>query len=299
MSDARIVFGLDLGGTQIKGLAVSADGSVLAEESQPTTDAGDAAWRANVEAVFARLRKRYPAGSRVGLCAPGIADRAAHAIALMPGRLRGLEHLAWEDVFGLPTVVLNDAHAALLGEHWQGAARGIENVFMLTLGTGVGGAAMVDGRLLRGHVGRAGHLGHISLNPDGPPDIVGTPGSLEDAVGECTIAARTENRFRGSRELVAAATAGDPLARDAWHRSLRALAAALTGLINILDPHTIVIGGGLAAAGDALFTPLRAELERMEWRIGGHRVPIVPAKLGVRAGAFGAAYCALQAAPSS
>ena len=86
--------------------------------------------------------------------------------------------------------------------------------------------------------------------------------------------------------------------RDVWHRSVRALAAALASLINILDPHTIVIGGGIAAAGEALFGPLRATLDSMEWRIGDFRVALVPAQLGSRAGAFGAAYRALQISSS-
>ncbi len=93
-------------------------------------------------------------------------------------------------------------------------------------------------------------------------------------------------------------TAGDRSAEGVWLHSIRALAAALASLINILDPHTIVIGGGIAAAGEALFTPLRTALDAMEWRIGDFRVALVPAQLGARAGAFGAAYRALQFSPS-
>ncbi len=298
MSVDRIVFGIDLGGTHVKGLALAADGRVLADESLPTQDRGDLLWRRQVEALFATLQRRFPTVSAVGLGAPGLASRDERAIRSMPGRLQGLENLVWSDVLKVPTVVLNDAHAALLGEAWLGAARGVENALLLTLGTGVGGAALVDGKLLRGHLGRAGHLGHLSLNPDGPADIVGTPGSLEDAIGDCTVAQRTQGRFATTHELVAAATAGDAFAQDVWHRSVRALAAALASLINILDPHTIVIGGGIAAAGEALFGPLRATLDSMEWRIGDFRVALVPAQLGSRAGAFGAAYRALQISSS-
>lgn len=294
MTDRDVVFGIDVGGTHVKGIAVAADGCVLAEEADRTDDRGDTSWRAQVEFVFTRLRQRFPDASAAGLCAPGLAGRDERSIRSMPGRLRGLEGLVWSDVFNVPTVVLNDAHAALLGEVWRGAARGIDNVVMLTLGTGVGGAAWVDGKLLRGHFGRAGHFGHISLNPDGRADIAGTPGSLEDAIGDCTVGHRTEGKFATTEELVTAAKAGDAFAQQVWHRSLKALAAGLASLINVLDPQAIVIGGGIAAAGDALFVPLRAALDPMEWRIGDSRVQLVPAQLGSRSGAFGAAYRALQ-----
>lgn len=289
-----MVFGIDVGGTHVKGLALTADGSVLADETRPTQDCGDGSWQREVETLFATLHARFPQVAATGLCAPGLARPDERAIRSMPGRLQGLENLVWSDVLNVPTVVLNDAHAALLGEVWLGAARGIDNALLLTLGTGVGGAALVDGRLLRGQLGRAGHLGHISLNPDGQADIVGTPGSLEDAIGDCTVAQRTQGRFRTTHELVAAATAGDAAAQAVWQQSIRALAAGLASLINVLDPHTIVVGGGIATAGDALFGPLRAALAAMEWRIGEFRVTVVPAQLGSRAGAFGAAHRALQ-----
>lgn len=294
MSTERVIFGIDLGGTHVKGLALTTAGRVLGEESLPTNDRGDTAWRQHVETLFATLQRRFPHVSATGLCAPGLASRDERSILSMPGRLQGLENLVWSEALSVPTIVLNDAHAALLGESWLGAARGIDNALLLTLGTGVGGAALVDGKLLRGHLGRAGHLGHISLNPDGPADIVGTPGSLEDAIGDCTVKQRTAGRFATTHDLVAAATAGDAFAQEVWHRSIRTLAAALAGLINVFDPHTIVIGGGIAAAGDALFTALRAALDAMEWRVGNFRVAVLPAQLGPRAGAFGAAYRALQ-----
>ncbi len=299
MTDQRVIFGLDIGGTHVKALALTVDGGVLVEETRPTDDRGDTAWRDQVEQVVAALRERFPQVAAVGVCAPGMATRDESAIARMPGRLHGLENLVWAKVLKLPAVVLNDAHAALLGERWLGAARGIDNALMLTLGTGVGGAALVDGKLLRGHLGRAGHLGHISLNPDGAADIVGTPGSLEDAIGDCTVKQRSDGRFATTRELVVAATAGDAFAAEVWQRSIRALAAGITSLINAFDPHTIVIGGGIATAGSALFGPLRDALAPMEWSAGPTRVALVPAQLGARAGAFGAAYRALQTLPTS
>ena len=299
MSATRPVLGIDLGGTHLKGIVVDATGRVLAEDTRPTDDGVAGTWRDNVRRVVAGLRERCPGIGAAGLCAPGLASADEKMIVSMPGRLKGLAGLDWSAELGLPTVVLNDAHAALLGEVWLGAARGGTNVLMVTLGTGVGGAALVDGRLLRGHLGRAGHVGHISLNPDGAPDIVRTPGSLEDAIGDGTVRARSGGRFATTRELVAAVSAGDGAAREVWERSVRALGAGLASLINVLDPHVIVLGGGIVAAGEAIFTPLAAALDQMEWRIGPAKVALVPAILGAQAGAFGAAQRALQKIPLS
>lgn len=299
MKATEQILGLDLGGTQVKGLVMDASGKILGEVSRATADRGDGAWRENVAAVADELLRQFPAVATAGLCAPGLVSADERRIVAMPGRLNGLEGLEWSGVLGLPTVVINDAHAALLGEVWQGAARGGKNVLMVTLGTGVGGAAMVDGRLLRGHLGRAGHVGHISLNPAGLPDIVGTPGSLEDAIGDCTVGLRSDGRFGSTKKLVASAEAGDAEAQQIWSRSVRGLGAALAGLINVLDPQTIVIGGGIASAGDTLFSQLKATLDVMEWRIGGQRVDLVPAQLGAQAGAYGAVFRALQTFHSS
>ena len=155
---------------------------------------------------------------------------------------------------------------------------------------------MVDGRVLRGHLGRAGHLGHVSLDPEGTLDIASTPGSLEDAIGECTLPKRSKGRFRTTRELVAAFRAGSSEASEIWLRSVRALAAALAGFINVLDPEVIVIGGGIADADEALFDPLQTRVDEVEWRPGGARVRLVKGALGQNAGATGAAYGAKLAA---
>jgi glucokinase len=289
--------GIDLGGTRIKALSITPAGQVLRECAAPTGETGQGAWVQNVLRAVQRL---WPTTNRgvlcIGVAAPGLPRRSQDAIAYMPGRLPGLEGLVWRDLFGSkrPVPVLNDSHAALLGETWLGAARGSRNVVLLTLGTGVGGAAMVDGHLLRGHIGRAGHLGHVSLDPAGPLDITNTPGSLEEAIGDCTVEQRSGGRFRSTADLVAASRRGDAEAVRVWRMSVQALAAAMSSLINVLDPEVMVIGGGIANAGPALFRPLARFMNQFEWRPGGHKVRILPAKLGDRAGAFGAAWKAMQ-----
>jgi len=291
--------GIDLGGTNIKGLAVTAGGRVLAEASVPTADDGHSRWQENVRQIFHKLQTRVKKPPTfVGIAAPGLPAKDQMAIAFMPGRMAGLENIVWSNFLGLPhpVPVLNDAQAALLGEMWLGAAQGSPHVVLLTLGTGVGGAAAVDGHLLRGYLGRAGHLGHISLNPQGPLDITGTPGSLEDAIGDCTVRLRSGGRFSSTKDLVAASVRGDPLAKAVWLASVRALAAAIASLINVLDPEIVILGGGITKAGPALFRPLRRFLDDFEWRPGGARSRIVRARLGARAGAFGAARYANQKA---
>ncbi len=204
--------------------------------------------------------------------------------------MAGLEGFRWADFLQRRVNVLNDAHAALLGEVWQGAAAGARDAVLLTLGTGVGGAIISGGHLLTGHIGRAGHLGHITLDRHGAPGITGTPGSLEDAVGNATVAARSQGRFASTRDLLGAVQAGDAFAGQVWDASVQALAAGMASLINAFDPEVFILGGGIAAgAGDLLLTPLSRHLDAMEWRPGGHRVRVVIATLGEWAGATGAA----------
>ena len=164
----------------------------------------------------------------------------------------------------------------------------------LTLGTGVGGGAIVDGRLLRGAIGRAGHLGHISLDADGAPDITGAPGSLEDAIGDCTVARRSGGRYATTSDLVADYRNGDREAASIWLRSVKTLAAGIVSLVNVLDPEVVILGGGIVRAGDALLAPLRDWIDRFEWRPTGSRARIVTAALGEMAGAWGAAANALH-----
>src|SRR6266404_4464301 len=292
MGEKKSFLGLDVGGTSLKVLALSGDGQVIAEETVPTSDDGTNHWLDGARTLVQSALTRCPADAGVGVSAPGLPAPDGRAIASMPGRLKGLEGLNWQQWLGLsePVPVFNDAQAALLGEVWLGAAKGASNVVLLTLGTGVGGAAMADGRVLRGHLGRAGHLGHVSLNPDGALDIVNTPGSLEDAIGEHTLAARSNGRFQSTRELVVAFRNGSVEAAEVWLRSVRALAAAIASFINVLDPEVVIVGGGIAGADESLFQPLQVALDQFEWRPGGARVRVVKAVLGRNAGATGAAY---------
>lgn len=291
--------GIDLGGSSAKSVAVTPEGVVLARRQADFDPESPMDWARRIRSLVEEVRGDLGGEARaIGLAAPGLAARDGRSIAFMPGRLHGLEGLDWTTYLGTDFVipVLNDAHAALLGEVWVGAARGHRNAVLFTLGTGVGGAAMVDGQLLRGEIGRAGHLGHMSLDPHGAPDICGAPGSVELVVGNCTVRERSGDRFATTHDLVRAYEAGDPVAAEVWLESVRGLAAAVASAINVLDPAVVIIGGGIARSGKSLFEPLERFLERMEWRPGGHRARILPAELGEHAGALGAASNALQTA---
>jgi glucokinase len=294
-----IGIGIDLGGTVIKAAAFDmGDGSVVARKTTPTRDgefarASVPAFADGVAVLVAELRAAFSRPvAAIGISAPGIAGRDHQTIEFLPTKMAGIEGFDWAGHLGLPPdlpfAVLNDAHAALIGEMWTGCARGRRDVIMLTLGTGVGGAVVSDGKLITGTAGRAGHFGHLSLDPDGPPDICGTPGSLEDAIGNHSVTRRSGGRFRSTHELVLALRHGDPEAAGVWGRSVRALGAAIVGLINAFDPEAVVLGGGIATAKSELLTVLAPYLDRHEWRPGGRQATLLFATLSEFAGAAGA-----------
>jgi len=287
-----------VGGTNTKVVAVDASGAVLHRSRTATLSSSVDALAGALRGAIADVEQRLGPSSALGVATPGLVRPGERTVHWMQGRMAVVQGLDWQRALGRPRPVpiVNDARAALIGEAWVGAARGLTNVILLTIGTGVGGAALVDGHVLAGHLGRAGHLGHVSVDATGPGDIVNTPGSLEDAIGDCTVAARSGGRFTSTASLVAAMQAGDAAARDVWLTSVQRLAAAVASLINVLDPQCVVLGGGIAMhAWDLLIEPLRARLEEYEWRPLGSATPIVAARLGDEAGAVGAARHAMAA----
>jgi glucokinase len=166
-------------------------------------------------------------------------------------------------------------------------------MLMLTLGTGVGGGIIIDGQLYQGHLQRAGHVGHLTIDHSAAPTMTNIPGSLEQAFGNFSVLERTHGRYDGTDSLVTAYRNGDRLATYWWLSSVQKLATALASLNNILAPEVIVLGGGITTgASDALMQPLAEFMALYEWRPGGGQVMVSETKHGNYAGAIGAAYFA-------
>jgi glucokinase len=290
MSEATKAIGIDLGGTRIKGVLVDAAGNLLHQFYTPTNDAGDGNWKEAVVQTFRELMQKADGQAVVaGLSAPGIPDETNTRIRIMPGRLQGLEGLHWGDHLGHPCTVVNDAIAALAAEARFGKAKGVRDAVMLTLGTGVGGAVLINGQIHPGMFQKAGHAGHITVDHEGEPDVTGMPGSLEDAIGNCTVEKRSLGRFTSTHDLLEAQRHGDAFATWLWLSSVRKLAVAIASITNLLSPEMVIIGGGITEAGLELLNPLNKFLDLYEWRAGGNGVRIEKAAFGDLAGAMGAA----------
>ncbi|MBK8502597.1 MAG: ROK family protein [Saprospiraceae bacterium] len=281
--------GIDIGGTHVKGVLIGDDAIVT--KITRDTQRQDENWHDSISGVYEELKQyaEQPIIS-VGLSAPGVANEDNRCIAFMPERFKGLEGFIWGDFLGTSVKVLNDAHAALWAEAKWGVGKGMQNVVMLTLGTGIGGGLLIDGKLHQGFMKRAGHLGHVSINAnDTITSIAGTPGSLEDAVGEITLAHRSKNRFEHTHELVKAYQAGDTWATFVWLNSVRILSVSIVSFCNAFSPDLVVLAGGVTKAGVDLLEPLQSFLDIYEWRPGGKSTPIKIAEYEDFAGAIGAA----------
>jgi glucokinase len=285
-----IAIGIDLGGTRIKTVAINAAGNILHQHYQPTNDIDDKLWKQtvfhSVEEIKTKLRLD---GSGVGISAPGLPNENNTGIAHMPGRMQGLENFIWQDYLKIPTLVLNDAVAALIAEAKFGAAKGKKHAVMLTLGTGVGGAILIDGKPYQGAFHKAGHIGHMVIDDEGDCDVTGMPGSLEECIGNCTVEKRSKGKFSSTQLLLNAYRNGNEFAKAVWLKSVKQLALGLASVTNILSPEIIVLGGGITEAGKDLFEPLDKFMAQYEWRAGGNKVEIVKAVFGDLAGAIGAA----------
>lgn len=289
-----LTIGIDLGGTRIKGVAIDAAGNILHQTYTATNDGEGETWKAAVAKTVNDLNQKLNIQKTVvGISAPGLPNKENTVIAFMPGRLEGLENFVWKDYLRSPVYVLNDGVAALVAEAKTGAARNSTNAIMITLGTGVGGALLINKQPYQGSFNKAGHIGHMVIDSNGDPDVTNMPGSLEDCIGNCTIEKRSNGKFSSTQELLGAYKNGDDLAKQVWLTSVKKLAIGLASASNFISPDTIVVGGGIAEANDDLFVPLNKWFDEFEWQPGGIRPKIVKAIHGDLAGAIGAACFAL------
>jgi glucokinase len=277
MATQHPVLALDIGGTKLAVAMVTPDGRTHGSLIEPTEK------HRGPDAVIAHL---FDMGRR-SIAAADVGDPGAVGISCggpldaTTGVLTGPLHLpGWIDVpivamaadaFGVPAVLENDATAAVLGEHRYGAARGAAIALYLTLSTGVGGGAIIDGRLHRGAAGNGGEFGHVMVRPGGRRCECGRHGCLEAYASGTNIAVRARellaetDRASSLRELPlvraehvsAAAAAGDPLAAEIWEETTALIGQAVTDLVNVFEPHVVVLGGGVTRSGAMLLDPVR------------------------------------------
>ena len=285
----KVCVGIDIGGSYIKGVVIS--GQEVKYKLTKETHDNRKEWQREVAGMLDILKnKSGTLIESVGLSAPGITDSGNRTINFMPGRLQGLEHFDWSGFLESNVHVLNDAHAALLSESRWGVAKDVANVIMLTLGTGIGGGLLLNGQLHQGFLHRAGHLGHISVDASNESrGITGISGSLEDAVGEATLAQRSIGKFTNTFDLVKAYKAGDTWATYVWLTSVRKLALSISSFCNAFSPELVVLAGGMVKAGKHLLEPLSCFMDLYEWRPGGQATPVKLAEFQEYAGAIGAA----------
>lgn len=313
----KVYLGIDIGGTNVKAALVSETGAVKAFDSEAWS--GGAA--SDAVELAARLRVSLVESVEVGdpvACgagSAGLVDAERGVVRLSPNlpqwhdvQLRRM----LEDALKLPTHIENDANAAAYGEFAAGAARGTRNAILLTLGTGIGGGLILDGRLYRGRA-FAGEVGHMTVDLDGESCLCGNAGCLERlANADAIVRAATSGLAEGRESVLAsradaltaraigeAAEAGDALALEAVRQTGRFLGAGLANLVLVLAPDVIVIGGGVAAAGEPLLEAARDELRRRAYVTSAFLPPVVPAELGNTAGVVGAALLAREELPAA
>ena len=298
-----LALGIDIGGTAIKAGIVGTRGEMFEtfHEASPRTAS---ALRDFVASVLKQAQRPI---CGIGIGCKGIIDTTSTLVQSLPGDLRFLEGQLLSEVVStdLPVCAENDARAALLAEVLWGAAHGRRNVVMLTLGTGVGGAVLLDGSMLRGMGGVAGHLGHVTVDPGGELCICGTYGCLETLFSSRAIesaywghlhrAASTQlsvdafGRLPNTEAIFRAAAEGDECARYVIDRALEHLASAIVSFMHIFDPEIFILGGNIAAAGPALIAPIQDKIARRTKTLLGRKVPIVFQKIVGYGGVAGAA----------
>jgi glucokinase len=302
INPSALALGVDIGATSIKAAIVNTNGELLQQLQAPSPRSVDAL--SEFVQSAAKLAKLPLTG--VGIGCKGIIDHTNSRVDRLPGDLHFLEGRYLSEVIGggLPVSADNDARTALIAEVLWGAARGKRNIVLLTLGTGVGGAVMVDGIILHGATGIAGHFGHITVELNGGLCMCGNHGCLETVFSSRAIEAdyfshihraapaklsMSDGKVPNAKAIFEAAFDGDECARRVVDRALDYLAASVVSLFHIFDPEMLIIGGNMAAADDQLLKPLKCIVAHRSRRMMGREVPIVPQSSIGYGGVLGAA----------
>lgn len=322
---ARIFIGLDVGGTTMKGAAVSDAGTplskpvVMSTEPERGQDAGLETMCETIRRAAAAAKVELDDVEAIGVATPGLMD-IPMGLILDPPNLKPWRNVPVRDhiagVFQKPTAFQNDANAAALGEYWVGAGRGARSMAMFTLGTGVGGGIIINDRVIEGHSSHGGELGHVRIALPGQGRLCpcGRQGCLEAYASATAIVARAREalaEWRGDTRLRAllrgsgglgltakgifdAADNHDPLAEKIVDDTAYYLALGACAVMAVVDPQMIVIGGGVAGAGKSFLEKIALDVERFGLTYPVSRTSIRQAQLGSDAGFIGAAACAKQ-----
>ena len=315
--------GIDLGGTNIKTGVIDDTGKVIRKHSQPTEAkyGADRVLKNMVDAantVVSAAEMSLKDITYIGIGSPGPVD-AENGIVISSPNLSGWSNYPMRNLIaqalGRPTVLANDANAAAFGEYWVGvgASPDIQNLIMITLGTGVGSGIVLNGQIVQGTCGYAAEIGHMIVQPDGRECGCGQRGCLETyssasrtAVRACELLAKgkpssLQEIYKSDPQQVTAkvifdaAANGDELATDVIDQTAYYLALACIDLTRILDPQMFVFAGGMALAGDALISRINSHFEAQNWHAAPNGVTLNIAKLGNDAGLIGAAAIAWDA----
>jgi glucokinase len=311
-----MILGIDIGGSQVRAGMVDDSGAVAASRTIQTPADLDGFVASLQEAIrWLISTTSLPAG--VGVGCKGAVDPDSTLVLRLSGTLHYLQEQSISELVGLPPEVPvfadNDARAALAGEMMWGAARDLRDVLMLNLGNTVGGAVLIDGKLLRGSRGMAGMLGHVTVEPDGAICACGNRGCLQTVFSAQAIESeawaavhrgcdsvlttlfREQPQLATCRTVFGAAREGDRVACSVVDRAIRRLASAMAGLMHVFDPEAVILGGHVADAGRDLLDPLREEVWSRSRGLLGRELPLLEAQVADRSGIVGAA--ALVVAP--
>jgi glucokinase len=299
--NSRRFLGLDLGGTNTKSVVLEAaegDYRVVASSTAPThADRGPSAVVERLVELGRRATKEHGEVERVGLGIPGLFDRVDGVAVLLPnlpGPWAGVPlRASLTEGIGAPATLVNDARAFTLAEGRMGAGRRCSTLIGMTLGTGVGGGLLIDGRLHLGAWGRAGEIGHQTVVPDGPLCGCGNRGCVE-AVAKAGELARLGGRPT-AKDVYAGVRDGDARCRAAVETVAAYLGIGLANLVTVFGPECIVVGGGIVAAGDLVLDPIRAAIRERVTLVPADEINVVAASLGPAAGSIGAALAAADA----
>lgn len=300
--------GIDLGGTNLRAAAIDKEGKMLAKISGGTPVAeGPEPVVADMARAVENLRQQFGRDHLTGIGAgvPGNIDMAKGVIVGW-GNMPIFNGYAMRDELsqrlGTKVILENDANAAALGEQWMGAGRGVDDLVLLTLGTGVGGGIIIGGQILHGQIGMAGELGHITISPNGNPCGCGNRGCLEKHASATAVSAMARllglGRDLTAEQVYDLAVKGNDRAREIFRVMGEALGIAIAGLINTFNFPLYLLGGGVVASWGFFAPAMLAEIERRSftYRSTSKSAPtrIEPAKLGGDAGLYGAACLPLR-----